>query len=143
MKNSLLLSIFILISFPILAQIELEDKLIGTWKVLEVRYISEGFDDLDEKETEEVKAALEAFEGSQFHFDIDNSFHFDIEYPDLNNQELKWELNKLKNRIIIESAIDLKNGIYLEIEYLEKGEDLFFNILDTPIIMRLRKHPNN
>lgn len=122
MKNSLLLSIFILISFPILAQIELEDNLIGTWKVLELRSISEGFDDLDEKETEDVKAALEAFKGSQFHFDIDNSFHFDIEYPDLNNQELKWELNKLKNRIIIESAIDLKNGIYLEIEYLEKGE---------------------
>lgn len=114
-----------------------EIDLIGTWKVENISYLWK----LTTEEEQQMKFLEEKFKKSQFDFQEDKHFYFNIDFKDLEIKNAHWKLDKTETTIIVQSWEDKNsdNIILMLVETIKEADKFFFIISETPLKLEMRK----
>ncbi len=131
MKKTLVVLVVLLFSLGIYAQIE--TKIIGTWRVVDIQS-NKGY-----KLTEKEQKTMKTLKKAVFQFTEDHHAKIKLFLSSRNVSDGYWYYNEQKNVIIITDWDDHKvDRMRLWYEELEDG-NLEFYVDDTPFVMIMTK----
>jgi len=134
--TGLLLIIFTFI-LQVNAQTLIEDEIVGTWSVVQIKVLTK----LPDEQKKTFDMLKEAFLRSKFNFNQDHTFVFDFEIEKMKIPNGYWKYNELNKSFIIQDMKDKDSNDWKLMEIYTKKEDhkIIFQLRDIFVELLVKK----